>query len=210
MSLKLGSKPIQAIYMPSTNSSAIIPSGIFDIPSRSGTYDVKSYAFARASFEDNLEKRLNGTLTSYSNSMASCIGLFAFAGTNISSVDLPAVRSVSTAAFYQCNQLSYITLPSCASIGTSAFMNCSNLISVNIPQCSVIGNGAFSNCTNLTTVSVPTTISYSIEQMAFCECTALTSFNFTKCTSIGYAVFSNCKSLSGTISFPTTISRISG
>ena len=207
MSLKLGSTTIHQIHL-ATSSTKIVPDGVFDIPSRSGTYDVKSYAFARASFEDNLEKRVGNNLLYYSNSSMSRIGMFAFAGTSISSINAPAVTSIGQSAFLHCQQLTSVTFPSCAYIGGAAFRECDNLIAINFPQCSSINYAAFQSCSKLTTVSLPTTISYALYSSVFQNCVALTSVNFAKCNYIGELCFSNCVSLTGSVSFSTTLSFI--
>ena len=215
MSLKLGSTTIHQIHL-ATSSTKIVPEGVFDIPSRSGTYDVKSYAFARADFEDNLEKRLNGTLTSYSNSSMTIVGTYAFAGTQISKVNLPNVTTLSSGAFRACENLSSISLPKLSSMaGATTFADCVNLYSFSFPLCSTIGVSAFANtgfnilelssihtslaicafasCKNLWAAAGSSVI--TISNSAFYNCSNLEEIYFPVCTQIGSYAFQSCHSL---------------
>ena len=208
MSLKLGSKNIQAIYMPSANSSAIIPSGIFDIPSRSGTYDVKSYAFARASFTDDFIKRIDGTLTEYSNSTISRVGILGLAGTNITSVNLPNVSYIDQSAFRDCRSLISVTLPALTSMNTYAFAFCSSLVSFSFPLCSYIGSYTFQNCNSLESqLQLPSNIT-RIYPGAFSSCTNLITVECLGATTVeGFTYCSNLLDLS--LPVATTISGLS-
>ena len=100
MGLYLGSTKIPTISF--YKQSGITPSGIFTIPSNSGTYDITNYAFAKANFENNLKLRISGDLTEYSNSTASIISPYAFAGTTILSVSMPSVVQIYEGAFKDC------------------------------------------------------------------------------------------------------------
>ena len=135
MGLYLGSTKIPAISF--YKQSGIIPSGVFNIPSTSGTYDVTSYAFAQVpNANDTLAIRVLGELSEYNNSSASVIADFAFAYTKISSISMPSVKTIGYSAFYNCSSLTSVYFPSCEVIRDYVFQNSSNLISVNLPSVS--------------------------------------------------------------------------
>lgn len=219
MGLYLGSTKISAISF--YKSGAITPSGIFNIPSNvsQSTYDVTSYAFANGDFGygyGRLPERISGDISEYSNSTATNIATYAFAGLNISSISMPAVKSIGDYAFVDCTSLTSVNFPSCTSIGASAFANCSNLtyisfpactfinggafvscsnlISANFPMCSVVNNGAFSYCRALSTISLPLIL--SAPQYLFYGCYSLSSVNLLSCKNIQYGAFQNCSTLS--------------
>lgn len=192
MSLKLGSTTIHQIHL-ATSSTKIVPEGVFDIPSRSGTYDVKNYAFARASFENNLDKRISGDFPSfYSNSTMSTVGVYAFAGLDITEVSLPNVVSLNTGAFAYCSSLTSISLPALTNTGTGAFSECINLTEFNFPQCSSIGQSAFMH----TGLSYLDFSGVRIGRSAFNRCYSLQAVILSQCTSIDYGAFQSCSNLS--------------
>ena len=89
------------------------------------------------------------------------------------------VKSISTDAFYGCNNLTDITIPdSMTSINESAFENCYSLVNITIPD-SVwnIGNYAFRWCNNLTSITIPSNV-WGIGDEAFYNCYNLTSIIF--------------------------------
>lgn len=215
MGLYLGSTKIPTISF--YKSGAIMPSGVFTIPSTSGTYDVTSYAFAQGDFGyGRLSERVSGDISEYSNSTATNIATCAFAGLTISSISMPAVKSIYSYAFAGCTNLTSVNFPSCTSIGASAFASCSNLAYISFPVCNFIAagafgfcsklesanftmctsvsNGAFSYCNTLSTVSLPLIL--SAPQYLFNGCYNLSSVNLLSCKNIQYGAFQNCSLLS--------------
>lgn len=201
MTLRLGSKIIPTISFYKT--TGVVPQGVFEVPSRIGTYDVKSYAFARAEFEDNLEKRLNGTLSYYSNSTASSIATYAFAGANITGVSLPNVTKMSSYAFAYCESLTSINLPKLLSTSSYAFLQCSNLASFSFPSCSLIAEGTFKSCIGLPSNLVLASNFKTISGGAFAYCPNLQTVQCLGATSV--RGFSNCDNLI-TLSLPVCLS----
>ena len=198
MTLRLGSKIIPTISL--YKATGVVPQGVFEVPSRSGTYDIKSYAFAHAEFEDNLEKRLNGTLSYYSNSTATSIATYAFAGANITSVSLPNVTTVSNYAFAYCESLTSIYLPKATNIGSYVFAECTNLSSFSFPSCSTIGGTyAFISCTALPSNLVFPSNFTTIIGGAFNYCANLQTVQCLGATSV--AAFGSCSNLT-TLSLP--------
>lgn len=228
MGLYLGSTKIPAISF--YKSGAIIPSGVFNIPSNvsQNTYDVTSYAFAKCYFgygNGRLPERISGDLTEYSNSSATQISPYAFAYTNISSISMPLVNTVGAYAFQSCSKLSVISFPSCVSVGSHAFDNCSSLGAVNLPECSYIassyafyfcnfssislpkcsyaGYGTFYYCKSLESAFLPSCV--TLGDYAFYHCEKLVNVSLPKCTEIGNYTFSSCTQLS-TLSLPACTS----
>ena len=96
------------------------------------------------------------TITFNSHNAATCIGDYAFAGTKIAALSIPATAET---------------------IGNHAFDGCKSLASIAIPtSVKTIGNYAFNSCTALTEITVPGSVE-SIGDYAFNSCTALTNAN---------------------------------
>lgn len=198
MGLYLGSTKIPTISF--YKQSGIIPSGIFTIPSTSGTYDVTSYAFAQGDFGyGRLSERVSGDITEYSNSSATQITPYALAGTNISSISMPNVTLVGSSAFLSCRNLTSISFSLCTSVGNYAFSGCSNLSSVSLPVCSSLGQYAFADCRKLTSLNFPECL--AIGSYAFYYC-SFTSASFPKCISIHANAFYYCHQIE-TMNFPS-------
>lgn len=197
MGLYLGSTKIPTISF--YKQSGIIPSGIFTIPSTSGTYDVTSYAFAQGDFGyGRLPEVISGDLSYYENLSASQIAPYAFAGMSIE-VNMPNITSIGASAFYM-NRNSTFSFSQCKTIGAYAFYGCSNLTTVSFPLCESIGSSAFASCNNITSISFPECT--NVDQYAFNSCAKLTSINFPVLSSLaGYMAFYGCTSLTS-ISLP--------
>ncbi len=89
------------------------------------------------------------------------IGFTAFAGSSITSVNLPdGITNIGVSAFYGCGELETINVPtSVKTIGLSAFEGCAKLTSLSIPEgVEEIGGSAFKGCVNLSTLIIPETI----------------------------------------------------
>ena len=98
-------------------------------------------------------------------------------------LDLSAVKGLSTFSFKYCKNLAGIVLPNdktnMTSIGSFAFYRCAGLASVTIPgSVTSIGDYAFSECAGLASVTIPGSVT-SIGVYAFSECTGLASCNYT-------------------------------
>ncbi|MCL2061995.1 MAG: leucine-rich repeat domain-containing protein [Firmicutes bacterium] len=105
------------------------------------------------------------------------IGDSAFAGTNITSINLENVTHIGAYAFASCTQLTSVNLFSLETLGEGAFASCYYLASVNFGDNNTlteIPDNAFENCIELTEFTFP----YSVTKIgygAFTGCTKLTS-----------------------------------
>ena len=84
------------------------------------------------------------------------IGVEAFFGSGIESIEMPGVIHVDDDAFSGCDSLTTLTLPaSLESIGIAAFSGCDSLTTISLPaSLESIDEDAFGDCTSLTSFSV--------------------------------------------------------
>ena len=73
------------------------------------------------------------------------IGRSAFNGTDLKSINLPAVTTVGVRAFRGCKNLETANLPAATTIGDEAFYGDTSLETLNIPAIVTIGNNAAAN-----------------------------------------------------------------
>jgi hypothetical protein len=135
-------------------------------------------------------------------------GNYAFANTELTKVELPAVISIGSGAFQSglFTQIT-LTLPSTlTSIGNNAFNYCNYLTEIALPSTlTTIGSNTFEFCTSLTTVDLPAVTSIGVE--AFINCTSLTTVNMPKVTSISNDAFKGCESLAQ-ITLPASLTYL--
>jgi hypothetical protein len=117
------------------------------------------------------------------------IGDFAFAGTKITALTMPAnVAGIGSAAFACCDGLTTLTVPECT-IGTYAFSNCANITEIVLGNNTEVGEGVFARCTKLATVTGSEDLT-SIGDYAFMGCSGLQQFGFgEKIKTIGEGAF---------------------
>ena len=124
-----------------------------------------------------------------------------------------SVQTIGERAFYGCTNLAgSLSLPSTlVDVGQSAFRDCKKLTGTltfgnNVTS---IGAYAFQNCSGFTGLVIGTNVE-TVGDLAFYNCTGLTSFSFnsTKITSIGTSAFRNLTKITGTITFPDTLTTI--
>ncbi len=119
------------------------------------------------------------TITFNSRNASRIIGEYAFAGTKIAALSIPATaETIGNHAFDGCKSLTGIVIPgSVESIGDYAFNSCTALTEITVPgSVESIGDYAFNSCTALTEITVPGSVE-SIGDYAFNSCTALTNAN---------------------------------
>ena len=108
-----------------------------------------------------------------------------------------SVTSISTAAFYACDNLTGLVIPdSVTTIGTFAFQSCYGLSCVELGSgLTTISNDAFSECTHLTTLIIPNSVT-TIGDDAFSDCSSLVTLEIgSGVTAIGGWAFEYCSSL---------------
>ena len=132
------------------------------------------------------------------------------AATNRDHFELPEVRIIGEAAFYENQQIKRIRIPDTVElIEEYAFVGCENLQSVifskNLEQIDAM---AFARCTALTEVSLPDTVR-RIRSSAFASCTALKSVILPEgLEDLDWRLFDRCSALT-TIRLPESIQKIS-
>lgn len=132
----------------------------------------------------------------------------AFAHSQLSSVAISdGVRTIASAAFYDCPQLRTIDIPSSVrTIGDQAFYGCPRLQHVDLSNVWKLGKKAFQNCKALESAIVGNL--GTVPQSAFESCTALTHVELSsEITTIGEYAFKNCKALSQ-VELPTHLTTL--
>lgn len=173
------------------------------------------------------------TITFNSRNASRIIGEYAFAGTKIAALSIPATaEAIGNHAFDGCESLTSIVIPgSVGTIGDYAFNGCTALINANLEaDVKIIGDYAFNGCTAMTGIDIPGSIG-TIGNYAFNGCTALTGIDIPGSVktigeyafygaselnnislndgieSIGKYAFYNCTSLTG-IAIPASVKTI--
>lgn len=124
-------------------------------------------------------------------------------------VILQGVTSISTYAFYDCDNMTSISIPSSVtSIGNYAFQDCGALESVEIPSSvTSIGYMCFIQCRALVNVEIPSSIT-SISDGMFVACSSLDNVVIPNgITEIESGAFQDCKSLT-TIYIPSSLTTV--
>lgn len=94
---------------------------------------------------------LTREITEYSNNTLTHLGAYALSGTNLTSLNLPALATIAGYAFYEC-QLAYLTLPSLTEIPYNGFRQYKGLVTADLPALKKIGSNGLYQCTNLTSL----------------------------------------------------------
>jgi hypothetical protein len=139
---------------------------------------------------------IDGTLSgAYRNDRVTTVGQYGLAYTNLTSIDLPNVISVSNYAFNSCSNLTSIYIPNAAnSIGNYAFYNCKSLTELSLPKATSLGQYTAGSCSALLNVYIPEV--QTIGNGCFYACWYLTSIVAQKAKSLDTNAFSNCNGLS--------------
>lgn len=127
---------------------------------------------------------------------AATVPAYMFAGSSLTSVELPAVGHIVVAeGAFAGSQLATLVIPAnVVSVADAAFAGCTNLQSVEIIGQPELGNSVFASCTALKSVSMPQ--GGTLPDDALRGCAALESvIGADGLTSIGNGAMSGCVSL---------------
>jgi len=129
-----------------------------------------------------------------------CIGNYAFTGTNLTSITIPdSVRYIGAYAFNNCKELTDVKIGSGVTvIGAAAFVGCENLTgTISIPDSTFrIENRAFANCSKIITLNMGSHVKY-IGSEAFTGCQGISDVTLPDTLrNIGEAAFYECTGLS--------------
>lgn len=129
-----------------------------------------------------------------------CIGNYAFTGTNLTSITIPdSVRYIGAYAFNNCKELTDVKIGSGVTvIGAAAFDGCENLTgTISIPDSTFrIENRAFANCSRIITLNMGSHVKY-IGSEAFTGCQGISDVTLPDTLrNIGEAAFYECTGLS--------------
>ena len=100
---------------------------------------------------------VNRTITEFKDGRVSFIGKGAFNEcTNLVTIDLPNVQSVSLMTFTNCKALTNVNMPLLTEVGEQMFRGCENLKSISLPSMSgTTGYLAFEGCSTLEKIDIP-------------------------------------------------------
>lgn len=128
-------------------------------------------------------------LMGYRHHPANTIPAACFAGSQITSVSLPAGVALGDGAWAS-SALQTVSVPADASMGMGVFAGCTSLTSATVPTAPA---GTFSGCTALTTVSVINAA--DLGASAFSGCSALNHVEAQNVSTIGTRAFAGCSAL---------------
>jgi len=129
---------------------------------------IGSYAFYLCAYLTTID--LTGSSVSLTG--ADSLGQYAFSGSGLTSITLPAgITQLNNNLFQQCSNLISVTLPAnLTNISDGVFQDCIALESVSaLSNVTTIGNSAFQGCTALTSLSGLSNVT-TIGNSAFLDC----------------------------------------
>ena len=163
----------------------------------SGLTGVYEHAFKKTDTNDTSTLTTVFLTDSDGASSLKQIGRFAFEGTGITGVEIPASLQNWNYAFGGCPRLNAVAIAKgIEKIADGAFINCTGLAGFNFAYSDIteIGEYAFSGCADLRLITLPNGIK-KIGNYAFRNCTSLLSADLKGTEEIGEFAFYDCSSL---------------
>lgn len=99
---------------------------------------------------------LTREITGYSNPTLTKLGPYAFSGTNITSLDLPALTTIAGYAFYECTTLTSMIFPLLKEVPHNGLRQFGGLVKADFHALMSIKSNGFYKCTNLETLIIRT------------------------------------------------------
>ena len=149
---------------------------------------------------DLLEKVVTNTLNEYSNEKLESIKPYTFREcTNLTSINLPNVRTLGLQCFHTCTSLTEVHMPKLTTMNAYAFTDCVNLKLVDFPILGYLQASSLQNCQSLESADFPNV--NTMGNLVFSGCTNLTKLvlrNNAVCSLSNVAAFSNTPIANGT------------
>ena len=99
---------------------------------------------------------LTREVTEYSNTTLTELGSYAFSGTRVTSLHLPALTTISAYSFYNCTTLENVDFPCLEEIPTNGFREYGGVVKADFSVLRKIGSNGFYKCTKLETLIIRT------------------------------------------------------
>jgi hypothetical protein len=120
------------------------------------------------------------------------------------------ITKVGASAFTGCTELTSVSIPEVLTISTWAFSACSKLTSVNVPRVTTLGESVFYQCTALEKLCFPSVVEVRFntsnwDRGIVAQCTSLKSVDLPVCTALSGPVFANATNLASVILRNTTV-----
>lgn len=145
---------------------------------------------------------LPNTVTSIGkDAFSDCTALY-----DISSLSGTQITKINGSTFSGDTSLVKVSIPTtCKEIGFSAFRGCTNLRTFDFKNVTTFSNLAFADCSSLSSVTLANGTN-TIPSMCFMNCSGIKSLSLpNSIITIGEMAFDSCSSLTGHITFPSSL-----